>query len=136
VSNIAQTPHSQRALGCRRRLLQMRRTDISANDASRRHAPYICVWRKERIIKLTRAMTRQLLRGVVTRARLPRPSQTKTARKVSKKGHFRAEGRLTHAACDAHVEQERGDINAYIKGRLISIELSNNLAKRKQYSPR
>jgi hypothetical protein len=23
---------------------------------------------------------------------------------------------LTHAACDAHVEQERGDINAYIKG--------------------
>jgi hypothetical protein len=30
---------------------------------------------------------------------------------------------LTHAACDAHVEQERGDINAYIKGRLISIEL-------------
>lgn len=31
----------------------------------------------------------------------------------------------------AHVEQERGDIDAYIKGRLISIELNNNLAKRK-----
>src|SRR4029450_3309926 len=55
--------------------------------------PIFVVWRKERIIKLTRAMARQLLRGAMTRARLPHHSQTKTARKVSKNGRFRAESR-------------------------------------------
>ena len=40
------------------------------------------VWRKERIIKLTRAMTLQLLRGGMTRAGLPRPSQTKRRKSI------------------------------------------------------
>ena len=39
--------------------------------------PIFVAWRKEGIIKLTRAMTLQLLRGGMTRAGLPRPSQTK-----------------------------------------------------------
>jgi hypothetical protein len=48
--------------------------------------PIFVVWRKERIIKLTRAMTRQLLRGGMTRAGLPRPSTDKTARKYRRMG--------------------------------------------------
>jgi hypothetical protein len=45
-------------------------------DTESTHAIFV-VWCTERIIKLTRAMTLQLSRGGITRAGLPRPSQTK-----------------------------------------------------------
>jgi hypothetical protein len=52
------------------------------HSACRQHAPLFVVWRKERVIKLTRAMTLQLLRGGMTRAVLPRPSQTKRRERI------------------------------------------------------
>jgi hypothetical protein len=87
-TDTAQSP----GLGCRRRLLQVRaEPTFPLHNAIRRHAPHICSMAQRE--NLTRAMTRQLLRGAMTRARFPRPSQTKVARKVSKNGRFRAEGR-------------------------------------------
>jgi hypothetical protein len=72
----------------RRRTVSAPRLQTSASSgAQNRHSrcttlvggshPIFVVWRKERIIKLRRAMMRQLLRGAMMRARLPRPSQTK-----------------------------------------------------------